>query len=162
MDMAVNYKADEISSERNENEQDENVSYLPADHPLMERFQNALKEHLMKIKNQLEEEIAEIDHSVKEKDEQIAEVGAKLFDLQNEIEVQKEELDKYNKKILEVSVKRREFEEENVKLKKEYEEKESSVKYSKRSYNEMLQEINDLNYLQSEIFKWNEEVCGGD
>lgn len=159
------YRTEESGSERDENEEAEEeqepISYLPSDHPLLERFQRALKEHLMKVKGQLEEEIADLDHSIKEKDEEIAEVGSKLYDLQNEIEQQKDQLDKYNKQILEYSEKRKDYEDQNVKLKKEFEEKESSCKESKRVYNEMVQEISNLNFLQSEISKWNEEVNNG-
>jgi chromosome segregation ATPase len=169
MDLVPSYKTETDDSEyiseppdngddSEEEMEQEPMTYLPSDHPLLERFQRALKDHLLKVQGQLEEEIAELDHSIKEKDEEIADVGSKLYDLQIEIEQQRDQLDKYNKQILEYSEKRKAYEDHNVKLKKEFEEKESSVKESKRVYNEMLQEISNLNFLQGEISKWNEEV----
>ncbi|KAG5674623.1 hypothetical protein PVAND_004577 [Polypedilum vanderplanki] len=131
---------------------------LSADHPLMERFQRALTDHLLKVKTQLENEISDIDHAMKEKNEEISEVGAKLYDLQNEIEKQREQLDKYNGQILEVSEKRRMHEENVAKLKSEFYKNEGTCKDLKRKNNALAQEIESMRALESEITKWNNEI----
>lgn len=131
---------------------------LPADHPLLERFQRALREHLMKVKNQLENEIVDLDHSIKVKDDEIAEVGSKLFDLQSEIEVQHDQLDRYNKQILDMSDKRKVHEENAARLKSEHNIRDASCKDLKRINNEVSQEITSMRVLESEISKWNEEI----
>jgi coiled-coil domain-containing protein 40 len=136
----------------------EDPGLLSADHPLMERFQRALKEHLLKVKNQLETEISDIDHQICEKNEEISNVGAKLFDLQNEIENQRDTLDKYGCQILEISDKRRVHESNVMKLKTEYYEKEANCKELKRLNNQVSQEITGMRALESEIAKWNAEV----
>lgn len=139
-------------------EETEESGLLPADHPLLERFQRALKEHLLKVKNQLESEIGDLDDSIKTKDEEIADVGAKLFDLQNEIETQRDQLDKYSKLILDLSDKRKEHEESAVRFKEEYEKRDASCKNLQRMNNEVLQEISSMRVLEGEITKWNNEV----
>lgn len=131
---------------------------LPPDHPLMQRFQNALQEHLLKVKSQLDEEIANLDHSIAEKDLQIAEVGSKLFDLQNETEKQRQQLDKYSLKISEMAEKRKVSEEIAAKLRKEFDAKEIFFKDAKHIHNETLHEIDSLHILENEISKWNEEI----
>jgi coiled-coil domain-containing protein 40 len=131
---------------------------LPADHPLLERFQRALREHLLKVKNQLENEIVDLDHSIKGKDEEIADIGSKLFDLQNEIEVQRDQLDRYNKQILDMSDKRKSHEENAARLKAEFNKRDASCKDLKRINNEVSQEIASMKVLESEISRWNEEI----
>lgn len=131
---------------------------LPADHPLLERFQRALKEHLLKVTNQLENEITDLDDSIKKKDDEIADIGSKLFDLQNEIEVQRDQLDRYNKNILDMSDKRKAHEENAARLKAEFNKRDTSCKDMKRINNEVAQEIASLKVLESEISRWNEEI----
>ncbi|CRL00591.1 CLUMA_CG013851, isoform A [Clunio marinus] len=131
---------------------------LSADHPLLERFQKALKEHLLKVKNELEEEIVDLDNSIQEKDLEIEEVGSKLFDLNKEIEGQRDQLDKYSKQILDMSDKRKTNEEKAARLKAEANNKEASCKDLKRMINEISQEIASMRVLESEITKWNDEI----
>lgn len=142
----------------NEEDHEHSSELLDADHPLMQRFQQALKDHLLKVKGQLEDEILDLDHKIKEKNDSIAEVGAKLFDLQNDIEKQRDQLDKYNFQILEVSEKRLSHEERAATWKTEYMKKESNCKELKRKTNEVAQEIASMIALESEIAKWNAEV----
>lgn len=144
--------------ESDEDEQPDESQLLDADHPLMQRFQQALNDHLQKVKGQLEGEILDLDHKIKEKNGSIAEVGAKLFDLQNDIERQRDQLDKYSFQILEVADKRRGHEENAARWKAEYVKKDSSCKELKRKTNEVTQEIASMKALESEIAKWNAEV----
>lgn len=114
---------------------------LPANHPMMIRFQNALKEHLMKMVNQLENEITDINHAIKLKDEEIAEYGSKLYDRRNEVDRQRETLDKYSHQILSISEQRK-FHEDNVtKLKQQYQQLETSSR------------VRHLNFLSLETIK---------
>lgn len=131
---------------------------LPADHPLMQRFQEALRAHLLKVTSQLESEITDLDESIKKKDDEIAEVGSKLFDLTSQIEIQRDQLDKYSKNILDISEKRKSHEENVARLKAAFNKKESSRKELKRINNEISQEITSMRVLESEIARWNHEI----
>lgn len=147
-----------VEGEGVEEEEMAEPGLLSADHPLMKRFQQALKDHLLKVKGQLEDEIHDLDHKLKEKNDTIAEAGAKLFDLQNEIEKQRDTLDKYSHKILDISEKRREHEESAAKYKLLYYSKEATRNELKRKNDEISQEIEGMKALESEISKWNAEV----
>lgn len=139
-------------------EQVPDTGVLPPDHPMLARFQEALKEHLLKVTHQLENEITEIDYQIQKKDDEIAENGAKLFDLQQKIEVQNDQVDSYSKKILYVSDKRKIHEENVARLKAEYNDRDSSAKELKRMNNEAAKVITSMRVLESEISKWNEEI----
>lgn len=157
MEMVITPK----TSADEDDEIEEKVSdtgLLPADHPLMIRFQQALKEHLLKVKGQLENEIIDLDEKIKSKDDEIAEVGAKLFDRQSQVEIQREQLDKYNKQILDISAKRKIHEDNAARLKAEFSSKENSSKDLKRIINEVSQEITTMRVLESEIARWNAEI----
>lgn len=158
MDLFLTPKLPKDDDDQFDEEDIDEPHLLPADHPLMERFQRALREHLLKVKNQLEGEISDINHAIREKNEEVGEVGAKLFDLQSEIEKQRETLEKYNKQILDVSEKRRAHEENAAKFKTEFYRKEASCKELKRRNNLMAQEIESMKSLESEITKWNMEI----
>lgn len=131
---------------------------LEKDHPLLERFQQALKAHLLRVKDQLEEEIAELDHRLEQNEKESEEVGARLYDLQEEIDSQKELLDIYGKEIMEVSARRQEEEKRAAGYKKDYEEQYQNMKEFKKIYNEHLVELDNLTILESEFSKWDKEI----
>lgn len=157
MEMVITPKTSAEEDEESE-EKIQNTGLLPADHPLMMKFQQALKEHLLKVTGQLQSEIVELDEKIRAKDDEIAEVGSKLFDRQSQVEIQREQLDKYNKQILDISGKRKAHEETAARLKAEFNSKENSSKDLKRITNEVSQEITSMRVLESEIAKWNEEI----
>ena len=136
----------------------EPIGVLETDHPLLEKFQQALKAHLLRVQQQLTDEIDELNHKLKGNDEEAEEIGSRLYDLQEQIEVQKETLDSYNKQILDLASKRQEVEQNVSNYKKEFEEKNSEFKDVKRAYNERLQEIDNLTILESEFCKWTREI----
>lgn len=158
MEMTITPKklSEEVDVETDEQLPD--LALLPADHPLLAKFQQALKEHLLKLTSQLESEIVDLDDSIKKKDDEIAEVGSRLFDLQSKVEIQRDELDKYNKQTLETSDKRKSHEENAARLRAEFNKRDSSCKELKRINNEISQEITNMRVLESEIAKWNHEI----
>ncbi|XP_055542251.1 coiled-coil domain-containing protein 40 [Wyeomyia smithii] len=131
---------------------------LEKDHPLLERFQQALKAHLLRVKNQLEGEIADLDHHLQQNEKESEEVGARLYDLQEEIDSQKELLVIYGKEIVEVSTRRLAEEQKVAGYKKEYDEQSHKLKEFKKTYNEHLQELDNLAVLENEFSKWDKEI----
>uniref|UniRef100_A0AAG5DSF2 Cohesin-subunit n=1 Tax=Anopheles atroparvus TaxID=41427 RepID=A0AAG5DSF2_ANOAO len=134
------------------------VGVLETDHPLLERFQAALKAHLLKVKDQLEEEVAELNHRLEQNEKESEEVGAELYDLQEEIENQKELLEIYGKEILELSARRKEEEKQAAQYRKEYEEQMVTMKEFRKIHNEHLMELENLTVLESEFAKWAQEI----
>lgn len=136
----------------------DNVGVLAEDHPLLEKFQQSLKAHLLRVKHQLQEEISEIDHSLKTKNEEYEEIGANLYDLQQKMNSQNNLLDEYSSEIKEISEKRMNHEKNIAILKKEYDEKNYNFKQRKQSYNEILMDVDNMQILENNISKWAQEI----
>ncbi|XP_055917310.1 coiled-coil domain-containing protein 40 [Eupeodes corollae] len=130
---------------------------LPPDHPLLSKFQQSLKEHLLRVKNQLTEEIDELKHKIKIKEQEREEFGVKLYDRQNEIEKQNDILEEYSKNIHESVSKRIEDERQKELLQKEYDEKYNLTKQRKLQYNQRLLELGHLQNLENNIRKWTDD-----
>lgn len=131
---------------------------LPPDHPLLAKFQRALKEHLLKINSRLSDEINEIDHNIDQLKKEQENVGEKLYDHQQELEQQKEMLDEYNERLNEVSEKRLKNEINASKLKRDYVEITNKYKEASRNYDDKLLELNQTRLLGNNISKWTEEI----
>uniref|UniRef100_A0A182Q8X5 Coiled-coil domain-containing protein 40 n=1 Tax=Anopheles farauti TaxID=69004 RepID=A0A182Q8X5_9DIPT len=134
------------------------VGVLETDHPLLERFQAALKAHLLKVAHQLEEEVAELNHRLEQNEKESEEVGAELYDLQEEIDNQKELLEIYGKEILELTAQRQQEEKQATQYRKEYEEQQLSLKEFRKMHKEHLMELENLTVLESEFAKWAQEI----
>lgn len=138
-------------------EQDD-LGVLPEDHPLLERFQQSLKAHLLRVRDQLVTEINDLDYNIKLKEQEREDIGCKLYDYQQEIRQQNETLQDYEKQLKEATEKRLKHEKNVEKSKKEYENKLLMYKDQKRFHNQRLLELNSLQVLEGNIEKWASEV----
>uniref|UniRef100_A0A182NZV9 Uncharacterized protein n=1 Tax=Anopheles epiroticus TaxID=199890 RepID=A0A182NZV9_9DIPT len=134
------------------------VGVLETDHPLLDRFQAALKSHLLKVKNQLEEEVADLNHRLAQNEKESEEVGAELYDLQEEIDNQKELLEIYGKEILELAAQRQQEEKLAAEYRKEFEQQQVSLKQFRKMHKDHLMELENLTVLESELAKWAQEI----
>ncbi|XP_036342663.1 coiled-coil domain-containing protein 40-like [Rhagoletis pomonella] len=134
------------------------LALLPPDHPLLAKFQANLKEYLLRTKEQLKSEIAEIKYQLKLKEATREEQGAKLYDLQQGIKRQNEQLDEYGQEIQTNMEKRVEMEGVVAKLKEEFEERFQVNKNQKQKYNKRMVELENLNTLEGHIRNWADEV----
>ncbi|XP_070070215.1 coiled-coil domain-containing protein 40 isoform X2 [Drosophila takahashii] len=132
----------------------EQLALLPPNHPLLRKFQESLKGHLLRTKHDIENEIAEIKYQVKLKEQRREEQGLSLYDMQQKMEFQEEQINELSA-IIEKHLKNREVEEFNARiLKKEYEEKIKLTKSQKQLYHERMVKLEDLQSLSSNIKKW--------
>ncbi|KAL9925049.1 lethal (2) 41Ab [Glossina fuscipes fuscipes] len=140
-------------------ESDESMlALLPPDHPLLARFQKALKEYLLRTKEQLITEIADINSRTKEKEQLLEEQGVTLYDLQQEIQRQNEQLEEFALQIDEHVTQRHKEEESVAKLKAEYEEKAELTKAQKTLYNRRMVELEHVQELEINVRKWVDDV----
>lgn len=146
--MAPTHDTDQFSS----------FKTLPADHPLLAKFQATLRAHLTKVTAELEAEIADIDHNMKELDAQRVDVGANLYDLQYEIDRQKETLDSYNSRINETFEKRIQCEETNRAIQSEFKSLKRKHTEAQREHNERVAEMRKLQALELSVKKWHREM----
>lgn len=131
---------------------------LSPDHPLLEKFQQALKAHLLKVNNELAEEIADLDFSIGKLNRERENFGSDLYDLQGEIERQNDTIDNCNNQLNDVSEKRIHHELNAANLKKEYDSINYNYKESKRIHNERLMELSHVQILENNISKWSKEI----
>lgn len=131
---------------------------VETDNPMLEKFQTALRKHLLRVKNELETEISGLDHSIRELETEREEVGSTLYDLQREIENQNVVLDNYTNQIRDAYESRIDHERNARHLKKECEALNKDYKNAKRLHEQRLVELDNLQLLQNNITKWKEEM----
>lgn len=133
-------------------------SSITADHPLLDKFQKTLREYLLRITAQLETETDEIDKKIAELNEERIEIGSNLYDFQQEIDRQKDEIDLYNNRISDLFERRTKCETENREAKDELKLMQDSLKNAKRLQCERLSALDKLQMVEQNIVKWQQEM----
>ena len=131
---------------------------LKDDHPLLERFQATLKAHLLRVKAKLEEEVLDIENKLQERQEEQKEVGASLYDVQQQLEYQRRQLKELGVEIGGRAEKRRKLTEEASTAKKEAEEAQENLQVIRRKHQENLVSVENLNDLANHMQKWHGEA----
>lgn len=149
---------DEAMSSMQETNQLSSVKTLPADHPLLAKFQLTLRAHLTKVTAELEAEMADLDHNMNELNGQREEIGANLYDLQYEIDRQKETLDSYNSRINGAFEKRVQYEEGNRNIQNEFKLLKRRHSEMQNEYSERVAEMRKLQALEMSVKKWHQEM----
>lgn len=134
------------------------VNAIAADHPLLEKFQITLKEHLTRINEQLIKENAEIDNEIQVLNDKREEIGSNLFDLQEKITRQRDEIDAYNKRISNTFEQRVKYEEDTRQSKMELKLLHNFHRDANRAYADRVVELKKLQTLEQTIDKWQKEM----
>ncbi|XP_017115504.1 coiled-coil domain-containing protein 186-like [Drosophila elegans] len=136
----------------------EQLALLTPNHHLLRKFQKSLKEHLLRSKRDIENEIAEVKYQVKLKEQRREEQGLALYEMQQKMEFQEEQIQDLSK-VMEKHFKNRQVEEINGNaLKNEFAEKIKLTKSQKTLYHARMAELEDIQSLGSNIKKWAYEV----
>lgn len=157
-EMVPGIESDDIDPVDSMEDTNQSMKTLPADHPLMARFQSALHAHLNKVTAELEAEIVDIDHSMNELQGEREEIGSNLYDLQHQIDLQKETLDSYNSRINETFEKRIQCEEVNRMIQNEFKSLKRKYTETQREHNERELEMRKLQALEMSVKKWHQEM----
>lgn len=131
---------------------------LPPDHPMLEKFQKALNEHLLKVKAQLTEDIADIDHNIDELCHERDELGARLYDNHQEIERQTKIIDDFETQLAEVSEKRIHQDQLTVDVTHKYGAMNQAYKLIEQNYNASMLELSQATELEINMRKWTKEM----
>ncbi|XP_039227778.1 coiled-coil domain-containing protein 40 isoform X2 [Drosophila yakuba] len=132
----------------------EEMALLPPNHPLLSKFQDCLRGHLIRTKLDIANEIANIKHHVKLKEQRREEQGLTLYDMQQKMKFQEKQIMELSA-VIEKHLKNRQDEEFNTKtLKAVNEEKIKLTKSQKTLYHERMAELEDMQSLGSNIKKW--------
>lgn len=134
------------------------VSAIIADHPLLDKFQITLKQHLMRINEQLLKENAGIDNQIQILNDERENIGSDLYDLLQKIDNQQNELDSYNEQISKTFEKRVKCEEDTRQSKMELKLLHNFHGDAKRVYAERVAELKKLQTLEQTIDKWQTEM----
>lgn len=131
---------------------------IAADNPLLDKFQATLKEYLIRITAQLETETNEIDVKIAELNEERIEIGSNLYDLQQEIDRQKDENDVYNNRISNLFENRSKCEAKNRESNEELKILQESLRNAKQIQSESLNGLDKLQMVERNIDKWQQEM----
>ncbi|KAH8385264.1 hypothetical protein KR009_003450 [Drosophila setifemur] len=132
----------------------EQLALLPPNHPLLRKFQRSLKDHLLRTKYELENDVEEIKYQVKLKEQWREEQGLALYEMQQKMEFQEEQIKEVSN-VIDRHLQNRQVEEFVIHtLKDEHEKKVKLTKSQKTIYNERMTELEDLQSLGSNIKKW--------
>ncbi|KAH8283718.1 hypothetical protein KR054_011540 [Drosophila jambulina] len=134
------------------------LALLSPNHPLLHKFKRSLKDHLLRTKQELENEIADIKYQVKLKEQRREEEGLALYDMQHKMGIQEEQIREISM-VIERHLQNRQNEEFCVNsLKMDYDEKVKLTKTKKTLYHEQMLELEDLQSLSINIKKWAYDV----
>lgn len=128
------------------------------EHPLLDKFQATLKQHLLRKNEQLVKENTEIDCEIQRINDKREDIGAKIFDLQPRIEHQKREMVLHNQQISQTFEKRIQCEENTRQVKLELKLLHTFHRDAKRTRDDRIAELKKLQTLEQTINKWQLET----
>lgn len=134
------------------------MNTISAEHPLLDKFQVTLKQHLLRKNEQLTKENAEIDCEIQRNNDEREDIGAKIFDLQRTIDHQKTEMVSYNQQMSQTFEKRVQCEENIRQVKLELKLLHDFHRDAKRTRDDRMAELKKLQSLEQTIDKWQQEM----
>ncbi|KAK6624358.1 hypothetical protein RUM44_011217 [Polyplax serrata] len=144
--------------EKEEEDEDTTPLVLEPDHPMMQRFQAALKAHLLKQIDKLSNQVFELDHEIKQKEKEKEETGLELYAVQEEVYRQQKVLEDCETTI-ESLMKERESLDESVKTKKSnWKEEVNQLNCAKKKEMDLMAELQRLSSLEKQMEKWEKEI----
>ncbi|XP_018561589.1 coiled-coil domain-containing protein 40 [Anoplophora glabripennis] len=147
-------KPSETASERKSPEK----SSLAPDHPLLQRFQKALKEHLLTQISRLEGEIFESESEAKKKNAEREQLGVQTYEAQQLVCSQHKVLENIVADLQTVTAAKEEMEaalEEEKQKQKGLREK---IYLTEKSNRELQNEIESINYLIHQMSQWENKI----
>lgn len=132
---------------------------IAGDHPLLNKFQKTLGEHLRRVIEQTQKEADEIDGRIGILNEEREAIGSNLYDLQHEIDRQKDEIDSLNNNISDLFEKRIKYEEETRTSKQHLEDTQKDNQNMKRMHKEQLIGLDRLRIIEQRIEKWQQDMA---
>ncbi|EEB12818.1 conserved hypothetical protein [Pediculus humanus corporis] len=131
---------------------------LEPDHPMMEKFQIALKNHLLKQIGKLDEQIFEMNLEIKRKEKEKEETGVELYTFQQEIFRQQKILDEFDA-VMDNLIKERETLDKSVKSKKiTWKEEVDRLNCAKKKEMVLAQEFKKLSTIEKQMEEWEKEM----
>ncbi|XP_040291044.1 coiled-coil domain-containing protein 40 isoform X1 [Bufo bufo] len=125
-------------------EEEEELVVLDPDHPLMTRFQTALKNYLAKQIQSLELELREMSTSMKKNKSEREDLGVILYGIQQELARQQMGLEKHHDKHAQIATLRRQIEEELENIRNLYKKTHHNADTERKKVSSMQTEVENL------------------
>ncbi|CAH1280118.1 unnamed protein product [Diabrotica balteata] len=127
------------------------LNVLDPDHHLLEKFQQALKQHLLTQINRLKEEVFEIETESQKKKAEIEEVGVLAYEFQQKVCAQHRELENLVQNVETVTAAREQKLNELENNKKELKNIENTLFQTEKSNRDLLREIEAISMLNKQL-----------
>ncbi|XP_066154408.1 coiled-coil domain-containing protein 40-like [Euwallacea fornicatus] len=137
---------------------EEERTVLDPDHPLLKRFQEALKENYLSQINRLKNEIFEYEAETKKKSDEKGQLGVQVYELQQIVCRQQKTLDELVNEVQTISAARQEIENQLQEDKGRYKELRERLIAAERSKLELQNEINSVNLLINQVSQWESRI----
>lgn len=133
-------------------------SSLAPDHPLLERFQKALKEHLLTQISRLEGEIFECETETKKKNAEREQLGVQTYEAQQLVCSQHKVLENIIVDLQNVTAAKEEMEALLQQEKQKQRELRETLYLKEKSNRELQNEIESVNYLIHQMSQWESKI----
>ncbi|XP_066257317.1 coiled-coil domain-containing protein 40 [Euwallacea similis] len=137
---------------------EEERAVLDPDHPLLKRFQEALKEHYLSQINRLKNEIFEYEADTKKKNDEKGQLGIQVYELQQIVCTQQKTLDELVNDVQTMSAARQEIENQLQEEKGRYKEVRERLIEAEKSNLELQNEISSVNLLINQVSQWESRI----
>lgn len=144
-----------------ENEDDEDNTengLLAPDHPLLEKFQKALKQHLLAQITHLKGEITEIENETKRKYDEKERLGVQTYEAQQMVCTQQKTLENLVSQIETITTAKEEVDVSLEDAKKEHKEVQEKYLKCEKDNRELQTEIESVIYLNEQMNQWEKKI----
>ncbi|CAL1527056.1 unnamed protein product [Lymnaea stagnalis] len=135
---------DEQGLETDESENETDMVVLDPDHPLMKRFQAALKSHLTKQNDKMTLELRELNENVRVKKKEREDLGVELYGVQQELARYQMILEQQHDKVATLKQERQKEEQELTDIRGLYKESQLIVNKERKKGTELQNEVENL------------------
>ncbi|KAJ8917137.1 hypothetical protein NQ315_012629 [Exocentrus adspersus] len=131
---------------------------LTPDHPLLERFQNALKEHLLAQISRLESDIFESEMEAKKKNAEREQLGVQTYEAQQLVCSQHKLLENLAVDLQNVAAAKEQLETQLEEEKRKQKELKEKIYQTDKTNRELQNEVESVNYLIHQMTQWEEKI----
>lgn len=133
-------------------------AFLNPEHPLLEKFQQALKEHLLFQINRMKDEIFEIELETNKKSEEREKLGVQTYEAQQMVCTQQRALEELINQIETVNAAKEEVEKGLDEAKRKYKGVQEKYLQTEKVNRELQTEIESVTYLTNQMNQWEQKI----
>ncbi|XP_072882258.1 coiled-coil domain-containing protein 40 isoform X1 [Hemitrygon akajei] len=148
-----------VEEESDTDEEQTELIVLDPDHPLMKRFQEALKSHLSKQLDKLTLELRELSWRMKKVTTEREDTGVILYGIQQSLAQLQMELEKYHSHCSEASAKRRKAEEDLTCVRNLYQMTQAKANSERSKVSQLQTDVEDIALRHFYVTNLQQDMC---